>query len=79
MDGDFLPVDPFPRLDRFKEHTVELPVGDLVVSPTTRPSCAGCWPRRWSIGKGVMHLLSPLTGLRGAMMAGTAHRAPWAR
>ena len=24
-------VDPWPRLDRFKEHTIELPVGDLVV------------------------------------------------
>jgi excinuclease ABC subunit A len=47
VDGEFLPVDPWPRLDRFKEHTIELPVGDLVV-PRTRPSCAACWPRRWT-------------------------------
>ena len=26
-------VDPWPRLDRFKEHTLELPVGDLVIAP----------------------------------------------
>jgi excinuclease ABC subunit A len=32
VDGEFLPVDPWPRLDRFKEHTIELPVGDLVVA-----------------------------------------------
>ena len=36
VDGEFLPVDPWPRLDRFKEHTLELPVGDLVVEPDTR-------------------------------------------
>ena len=32
VDGEFLAVDPWPKLDRFKEHTIELPVGDLVVS-----------------------------------------------
>ena len=33
VDGEFMKVDPWPRLDRFKEHTLELPVGDLVVAP----------------------------------------------
>ena len=32
VDGEFIKVDPWPRLDRFKEHTLELPVADLVVS-----------------------------------------------
>jgi len=27
VDGRLLPVDPFPRLDRFREHSIELPVG----------------------------------------------------
>ena len=31
VDGDFTKVDPWPRLDRFKEHTLELPVGDVIV------------------------------------------------
>ncbi|HEV7913719.1 MAG TPA: excinuclease ABC subunit A, partial [Albitalea sp.] len=31
VDGEFVKVDPWPRIDRFKEHTLELPVGDLVV------------------------------------------------
>ena len=30
VDGEFVPVERWPRLDRFKEHTLELPVGDLV-------------------------------------------------
>ncbi len=33
VDGEFLPLRPFPRIDRFKEHTLELPVGDIVITP----------------------------------------------
>ena len=36
VDGAFLPVDKWPRLDRFKEHTIELPVADLRVAPEIR-------------------------------------------
>ena len=32
VDGKFLPTQGFPRLDRFKEHSIDLPVADLVVS-----------------------------------------------
>ena len=42
-------VDPWPRLDRFKEHTLELPVGDLVVSADHEGRAARrCSPRRSS-------------------------------
>ena len=33
VDGQFIPVAPWPRLDRYKEHTIELPVADVVVDP----------------------------------------------
>jgi len=33
VDGEFIPVAPWPRLDRYKEHTIELPVADLLVDP----------------------------------------------
>jgi len=32
VDDDFIPTANWPRLDRFKEHTIELPVADLIVS-----------------------------------------------
>ena len=32
VDGHFLPTTNFPRIDRFKEHTIELPVASLTVS-----------------------------------------------
>jgi len=32
VDGRLLPVLPFPRIDRFKEHSIELPVATLKIS-----------------------------------------------
>jgi excinuclease ABC subunit A len=33
VDGNFLPTTGFPRIDRFKEHTIELPVLSLDIQP----------------------------------------------
>ena len=63
VDGAFVPVDPWPRLDRFKEHTLELPVGDLVVAPEREDELRALLARALEAGKGVMHLLAPLDGL----------------
>ncbi len=71
VDGEFLPVDPWPRLDRFKEHTLELPVGDLVVSADNEAELRTLLAQALELGKGVMHLLAPLDGLKGAMLAGS--------
>lgn len=69
VDGEFLKVDPWPRLDRFKEHTLELPVGDIVVSADAEPALRALLANALELGKGVMHLLAPLDGLKGAMIA----------
>ena len=74
VDGDFIKVDPWPRLDRFREHTLELPVGDLVVGVANEGELRALLTKALDIGKGVMHLLSPLEGLHGAMLAGTPTR-----
>ena len=72
VDGEFLKVDPWPRLDRFKEHTLELPVGDLVVMPEHEAELRALLAQALEIGKGVMHLLAPLDGLAGLMDAGAS-------
>ena len=74
VDGEFMKVDPWPRLDRFKEHTLELPVGDLIVNAGNEAELRDLLAKALDIGKGVMHLLAPLTGLKGAMLAGTPTR-----
>jgi excinuclease ABC subunit A len=72
VDGEFLKVDPWPRLDRFKEHTLELPVGDIVVDPANEAALRGLLASALELGKGVMHLLAPLDGLIGAMASETS-------
>jgi excinuclease ABC subunit A len=67
VDGEFVSVAPWPRLDRFKEHTLELPVGDLVVSADCESELRELLAKTLELGKGVMHLLAPLDGLHRAM------------
>jgi len=75
VDGEFLRLDPFPRIDRFKEHTIELPVRDIVVSPENEAELREALSNVLSIGKGVLHLLHPLDGLAAAMDSGDSTAA----
>ncbi len=71
VDGHFLPTNGFPRLDRFKEHTIELPVASLEVSAQNETALRQALTTALEHGKGVVHVLSQLDGLREAMEAGT--------
>ncbi|MDM0114876.1 excinuclease ABC subunit UvrA [Variovorax sp. J22R133] len=71
VDGAFLPTTNFPRIDRFKEHSIELPVASLDVLPTNEAELREALAKALEHGKGVVHVLSDLIGLRGAMMAGS--------
>ncbi|MCY3730535.1 MAG: excinuclease ABC subunit A, partial [Rhodospirillaceae bacterium] len=33
VDGEFVPTRDWPKLDRFREHDIELPVGEVAVTP----------------------------------------------
>jgi excinuclease ABC subunit A len=72
VDGEFLPVDPWPKLDRFREHTIELPVADVVVSADNEAELRRLLDETLELGKGVMHLLAPLDGLQNALTSGRA-------
>jgi len=74
VDGEFLPVDPWPRLDRFREHTIELPVGDIVISADNEAALRALLDQTLEVGKGVMHLLAPLDGLHDAIHDGNGTR-----
>ncbi|MBG9389609.1 excinuclease ABC subunit UvrA [Caenimonas aquaedulcis] len=70
VDGNFLPTTGFPRIDRFKEHTIELPVCDLDIKPEHEALLREKIAVALEHGKGVLHVLAPLDGLKGAMLAG---------
>jgi excinuclease ABC subunit A len=74
VDGEFLPTSPWPRIDRFKEHTLELPVGDLIVTPESEAALRELLAKALDIGKGVLHLLAPLDGLSDALAEGETGR-----
>ncbi len=71
VDGNFLPTTGFPRIDRFKEHTVELPVASFDVLPANEPQLRAALAQALVHGKGVVHVLSDLAGLREAMLEGS--------
>ncbi len=75
VDGNFLPTTGFPRIDRFKEHTIELPVISLDVSPANEKALREALALALMHGKGVVHVLSHLNGLKEALLSGTATAA----
>ncbi len=70
VDGNFLPTTAFPRIDRFKEHTIELPVASLRVDPANEAALRLALTTALEHGKGVLHVLSSLDGLAEAMKSG---------
>ncbi len=56
VDGNLLPTVPWPRLDRFIEHTIELPVGTESVSADREGSLREALTRGLDFGKGVVRV-----------------------
>src|SRR5690606_35171031 len=57
VDGQFIPISPWPRLDRYKEHTIELPVADLLVDPNNELALRNAVRACLEHGQGYMSLL----------------------
>src|SRR5206468_4230772 len=52
VDGEFLPSDKWPRLSRFQEHTLELPVADLRIAADNEAEIRRSLARALEFGKG---------------------------
>jgi excinuclease ABC subunit A len=57
VDGELLPTSPWPRLSRFREHTIELPVAELSVGVKTEAALRAALARALDFGKGLVHVL----------------------
>lgn len=62
VDGEYLPVNPWPQLDRYKEHSIELPVAECVVKAKDETELRQSLETALSIGNGVVIIteLEPL-------------------
>ncbi len=56
VDGELLPTAKWPRLDRFREHTIELPIATLAVSARGESDLRDAVTHGLELGKGVLHL-----------------------
>ncbi|MGB6113679.1 MAG: excinuclease ABC subunit UvrA [Comamonas sp.] len=72
VDGEFLPTTGFPRIDRFKEHHIELPVISLDVRASDEANLREWLQKALALGKGVVQVLSRLEGLADALRSGAS-------
>jgi excinuclease ABC subunit A len=64
VDGGYLPTRKWPRLDRYQEHTIDLPVGMVLVGPRTEATLREQLETALEHGKGVVKVLA--LGVLGA-------------
>jgi len=57
VDGELLQTRPWPRLSRFKEHTIELPVATLKISAKGEEALRAALSSALEFGKGIVHVL----------------------
>jgi excinuclease ABC subunit A len=57
VDGEMLPTGQWPRLNRFKEHTIELPVATLSVQKDNADSLQRNLVKTLDLGKGLAHVI----------------------
>jgi excinuclease ABC subunit A len=56
VDGEYMPTKGWPRLDRFREHTIELPVAEVHVTPENEKALRHAVDQALEMGKGVLHV-----------------------
>jgi excinuclease ABC subunit A len=59
VDGADVPTRQWPRLSRFKEHTIELPVAQIDVDAKSDTALHEALTRSLDFGKGIVHVLGP--------------------
>jgi excinuclease ABC subunit A len=58
VDGEMLATKGWPRLSRFKEHTIELPVATLTIAARAESEIRAALTAALDYGKGVVHVIA---------------------
>ncbi|MDD3450315.1 MAG: excinuclease ABC subunit A, partial [Gammaproteobacteria bacterium] len=72
VDGELIPTASWPRLDRYREHDIDLPLGEVTVAPGAGAALRALLEQALAHGKGLVRVR---VGSRGAKRALTAARA----
>ncbi len=57
VDGELLPTNNWPRLDRFKEHDIDIPVGEIKINAKGERELDSLLQRALDLGKGVIKVI----------------------
>ena len=76
VDGEYLPTKGWPRLDRFREHTIELPVAEILVTPENDKALKAAVEAAVELGKGVVHVCCGGWGRRDVQIYSTKRACP---
>ena len=71
VDGEMISTAAWPRLDRFKEHTIELPIGSQVVSADRERPLRELLSRGLEFGKGVIRVITEASAPRARKTPGS--------
>ena len=66
-DGEFLPVNEWPGLDRYIEHNIDLPMGELEVTPTNEPALRELLAKALDQGKGTVRIADAHTQIEQSL------------
>ncbi len=79
VDGVATPTDRWPRLDRFKEHDIELPVAEIDVEPAAERELAAALERALALGNNMVRVLELRSNAAGVAAEAAQLRAAGAR
>jgi excinuclease ABC subunit A len=71
VDGELEPTDRWPRLDRFKEHNIELPVATLKITANADRELANALNRALSLGRNMVRV-TPVAAANAVPRGGKA-------
>ena len=71
VDGEFVPTEPFPRLQRFVEHSIEMPIATLMINTRNESELRTALAATLEAGNGVAHVLDA----RGRVTIHSSRRA----
>ena len=75
VDGEPVETANWPRLDRFREHSIDLPVGELKVSADAESELRALLHQALDLGKGLVRVVRVSRGTWGAETPYSTQRA----
>lgn len=79
VDGKLLSTQNWPKIDRFKEHCIEIPMGDIIISAVNEKPIRDLFGKAFNYGKGVVYIEVKKRGKVQSGIASTSRTCPQCR